>query len=78
MAGVIASLKNMKKYKGKGHVIAYSPHTGEEYSANPSDYWNAPDNWVMKDSSGHRMYLVVPRALFISPRVKKSAKKTKK
>ena len=73
MAGIIASLKNMKKYEGRG-TLAYSPHTGEEYSATPGDYWNAPESWVMKDSRGNKMYLVVQKTLRVSPRAKKQKK----
>jgi len=60
-----ASKKNMKEYHNAysngtySSVYAYSPFTYEEYSANPNDYWDKPDDWVMKDSEGEPMALVV-------------------
>lgn len=72
-----ATIENMRKYYREPkrvkqpngqHVtifpqqpVAYSPETGEEYSANPSDYWNAPAGWTMTDENGNPMLLVIPR-----------------
>ena len=55
-AKITATKANMKKYAGKGYV-AVSLLTGEEYSANPGDYFMQADNWRMKDSQGHGMFL---------------------
>lgn len=57
----IANIANMEKARaihGSG-VIAYSPFTHEEYSADPGDYWNASAEWVMRDCTGAVMHLVV-------------------
>lgn len=57
-----ANIKNMKEYHkayGGNSVFAFSPFTYEKYSANPADYWDAKDDWVMEDSEGNPMALVV-------------------
>jgi hypothetical protein len=63
---VEASKKNMKEYYGTyaDGVYAASAFTYEEYSANPADYWDKPDNWIMLDRDGEPMALVV-RAITI-------------
>jgi len=68
-----ATIENMRKYKRENRTVegdegtitilarqpvAYSPNTGEQYSADPGDYWNAPDGWVMTDSEDDEMVLV--------------------
>lgn len=55
----VASKANMDRYADQPRVVAYSPTTGEEFSANPSDYWNAPPEFVLKDHDGDPMILVV-------------------
>jgi hypothetical protein len=55
---VEASKANMRRYEGKG-VIAWSPGTYEEFSADPGDYWDMPDDWVMVDAEQQAMVLVV-------------------
>ena len=59
MKKTIASLRNMRKAAASYSTLplAYSPETGEEYSANPADYFNAPEDWVMRDSAGNPMIL---------------------
>jgi hypothetical protein len=52
-----ATIENMRAHY-REDVLAYSFNTGEEYSANPADYWNAPAGWVMKDEDGEPMRLV--------------------
>lgn len=53
---MIANKKNMDEHYTPG-VFAYSPATGEECSANPSDYWYlAPDD-VLEDGEGAPMVL---------------------
>ena len=38
-------------------VVAVSLETGEEYSASPGDYWEAPDDEALLDSAGRPMVL---------------------
>lgn len=63
MSITVATLANMEKaYALHGNrVIAYSPFTHEEYSANPGDYFGAlhDEKWVMRDETGAAMHLVV-------------------
>ena len=55
---MIASIENMRMFYKEGEpLVAYSPGTGEEYSANPSDYFYTPPQWVMKDQDGEPMIL---------------------
>lgn len=58
---VQASKDNMISYYPVlgGRLMAYSPETGEEFSANPGDYWDAPLDWVMTDAKGVPMLLGV-------------------
>lgn len=39
-------------------VTAYSPETDERYSADPADYWDRPDGWVMAGDDGMPLILV--------------------
>jgi hypothetical protein len=57
---VIATIENMREYAGAKDrtVFAWSPVTGEEYSADAEDYWNAPPGWTMTDSEEGPMELV--------------------
>ena len=55
---VLATPVNMRKYQDVRGLIAYSPVTGEEYSANAGDYWNWAPDQVMKDQRGNGMILV--------------------
>ena len=52
-----ATLANMRKVQDTG-ALAYSPVTGEEFSANPSDYFWLAENDVLQDSEGNPMILV--------------------
>ena len=54
---MIATVANMRKVQDTG-AIAYSPTTGEEYSANPADYWDMNDDTSLKDETGEPMILV--------------------
>lgn len=58
---LLANRKNMIIAKDSWPgVFAYSPDTGECYSADPGDYfWVADDEWVITDSEGNLMRLVV-------------------
>jgi hypothetical protein len=52
----------MKAYYGRpdlNTVFAWSPGTREEYSANPSDYWNRKADEPLLDGEGGEMVLVV-------------------
>ncbi len=52
----VASLKNMQQHYTDG-VFALSPVTGEQYSADPRDYFAVPTNWIMRDSNDEPMIL---------------------
>jgi hypothetical protein len=56
---VLATMANMQAYAGSHDraVFAYSPLTGEEYSADPADYFNARADWTMTDAEGEPMIL---------------------
>lgn len=55
-----ATIENMQYWDKHYHnsMIAYSPGTGEEYSANPADYWNVGTGFTLRDSEGNAMFLV--------------------
>jgi hypothetical protein len=57
---MIAMIENMEKLAKAGvrGVMAWSPLTGEEYSATAADYWQAPAGWTMLDAEGEPMLLV--------------------
>lgn len=59
-----ASIANMRRYYSPG-VLAYSPATGEEYSANPSDYWDAGSTYVLTDANGDAMQLVTRHTVYV-------------
>lgn len=52
----IATIENMRKYYEPG-VSASSPETGEIYSANPADYWDAEAGFTMYDLNGQPLLL---------------------
>jgi hypothetical protein len=61
-------------------LVMYSPYTGEEYSANPGDYWAASSSKRFKDHEGRVMRLVVKgsvqyRQLHARKRVAKAKKR---
>jgi len=79
---IYATKANMKKYYAKhgDHLIMFSPYTGEEYSANPGDYFMTPDSHRFKDSKGRVMRLGTKIPATIAPisgtrRTRKSTKK---
>jgi hypothetical protein len=51
-----ATVANM--HRAPEGTVAISPVTGEEYSATPGDYWDAPLNYCLTDSDGNEMILV--------------------
>jgi hypothetical protein len=46
-------------------AVAYSPHTGEEYSASPGDYWQHPPEEPLRDEVGEPMLLVVATSGYV-------------
>jgi hypothetical protein len=60
---VDATIKNMRNMAGLG-LIAYSPSTGEEYSADAGDYFWADDNFTLTDQLGNAMLLGSMHAMF--------------
>lgn len=66
MAGNFAAIatKRAMRERYRPGVLAYSPATGEEYSANPGDYWAQPDDWTMTDSEGEPMILVTRHTVY--------------
>jgi hypothetical protein len=56
---MLATIENMQAWAGPDNrdVFAYSPTTGEQFSADAADYWNAPAGWAMTDSEGEPMIL---------------------
>lgn len=62
---MIARIENMTRMYAKhgNALVAFSPETGEECSANPADYWML-DREFLKDSSGAAMLLgIVQRTI---------------
>ncbi len=59
-----ATVANMRKYREVPGVLAYSPTTGEEYSANPGDYWDHELDSPLTDSNGAAMILVTRRVVY--------------
>ena len=70
---VLATPANMRKYEQPSRKIdtpdgpvtiiprqpvAYSPETGETYSASAGDYWKLPDDEPLRDYYGDPMILV--------------------
>lgn len=56
---MIANRVNMEQVEAGGvrGVFAYSPLTGERYSATPGDYWNMPPTEALTDEHGEPMIL---------------------
>jgi hypothetical protein len=64
----LATVENMRKAESIApglRVIAFSPLTGEEYSATPGDYWNHPADEPLRDSEGEPMILVNRRVSYV-------------
>lgn len=55
-----ATVDNMRIARNNGiSAIVYSWETGEEYSADPGDYFFITDqDYVLKDGAGCAMYLI--------------------
>jgi len=59
-----ATVDNMSKiYTDNSDCVMYSHDTGEEYSANPADYWLKGDE-VFQDYNGKGMVLVRKQTVF--------------
>ena len=57
----IATVRNMRRIAAvgrPGNYMAWSPVTGEVYSADPNDYWSADDETTLRDEEGKPMLLV--------------------
>jgi hypothetical protein len=65
----LATLVNMRAVEAQetAGVFAFSPYTGERYSANPADYFGAPldDNEPLRDLEGEPMLLVFERTEYV-------------
>jgi len=56
----LATKRNMQKYNDISNAVAWSPLTGEEYSADPNDYFMRTDpDKPLLDEEGQAMYLIV-------------------
>lgn len=65
LAMTLATPRNMQAALAKSGqpvsvpgLFAYSPNTGERYSASPGDYWDAPLDEPLRDSEGEPIVLV--------------------
>ena len=69
MTIIYATKANLKKYYPKygNRLRMFSPYTGEEYSANPSDYFWAPPDHRFKDSKRRVMQLGTHVSATVSP-----------
>jgi hypothetical protein len=63
-ARTYATLANMRAMQAKGatycgpnRLVAWNQATGDEFSANPDDYFWLPDDVCLKDSRGRKLVL---------------------
>lgn len=75
----LATPANMRRFRelhpgrvlpNGGHVegrrcFAFSPLTGEQYSAEPGDYWTHGDGEPLRDSEGEPMILAVSETRYL-------------
>lgn len=61
---MLATIENIQKYYRTG-VVAFSPLTGEEVSANPEDYFYLSPGDVLTDDEGEPMILVTEHTSLI-------------
>jgi hypothetical protein len=47
------------------HVFAFSPTSGEEYSATPDDYFAQPDDEPLRDANGEPMILATRQTIIL-------------
>ena len=66
---IYATKANLVKYHAKygNRLRMFSPYTGEEYSANPGDYFMTPPDHRFKDSKGRVMQLGTHVPATVSP-----------
>ena len=57
MTEMLATPRNMSKVADRVGVMAWSPNTGESYSATAGDYWNRPPDEPLLDSESEPMIL---------------------
>lgn len=55
---LVASIANMKTVSDQRGVLAWSPTTGEEFTAHPGDYFTRGMEWIIEDENGEPMILV--------------------
>lgn len=65
---MFATLTNMRTmqargatHSGPGRIVAYNPATGEEFSANPGDYWYLNPDECLKGRRGRKLVLAYVR-----------------
>jgi hypothetical protein len=58
----LATPANMKRFEHVVGMVAYSPTTGEEYSADARDYFGLGENEAQIAANGEDMVLVVRRS----------------
>lgn len=54
----LATVENMRRYEGTAGLCAYDPSSGDQYSANPADYWWAEPEYVLRNTQGEALVLV--------------------
>lgn len=56
----IATIENMREAESRGkRCMAYSPNTGEQFSATSADYFNLPEGKPLVDADGEPLILAV-------------------
>lgn len=61
----LATIENMDSFAHVPNLIAWSPSTGEEYSANSGDYWHVGPYFTLTDSDDNAMLLVVKQCTMV-------------
>lgn len=57
MKAMKATLRNMRENADRSGIVAWSPVTGEEYSADYRDYWYLSEDEPLVDDNGDPMVL---------------------
>jgi hypothetical protein len=58
LAGPLATVRNMREFQSQGPIIAWSPVTDEQCSADPRDYWHLSEDDHLVDEAGEPMVLM--------------------
>lgn len=58
LAGPLATVRNMREFSSQGPLVAWSPTTDEQCSADPRDYWLLDDDDPIVDATGEPMVLM--------------------